>query len=198
MFILPAILEEDKNNLLLKIHELTKYFTHIHMDLVTNHYKDLQGTLTIDDIIDSVKRFPNVKFDIHIMAPQYDGKLINDDTVTYFNKIFIHIESKIEVDVRSYPNIIYAFDLYTNIFDYAPIIKSVDEILIMSVPSGKQGQKFNIITYEKIRKITSINPEIQIYIDGGIDKDISKKLESYKNVKGIIVGSHISDFINKT
>lgn len=198
MHIIPALLEENKQNLILKIHELSKYFSYIHIDLITSGYKGLENTLSRSEIIDSIKKFPDIKFCIHIMSSHYDEKLINQEVLSYFNKMFIHIESEIRIDIKKYQNIVYAFDLYTHIFDYKQTIESIDEILLMSVPAGKQGQKFNIITYEKIRKITSINPEIQIYIDGGIDKNISKKLETYKNVKSIIVGSHINDFINKT
>ncbi len=198
MKIIPALLEDNKQELILKIHELSKYFDHIHIDLITNHYKYLHDTITLNEISAAVEKFPNIKFDLHIMSSHYGECLVNNEFTQYFDKIFVHIENKIKIDIQKYSNIVYAFDLHTHIFDYKQIIESADEILLMSVPAGKQGQKFNIVTYEKIRKIVLLNPEIKIYLDGGIKMQIYEKLKNNKNIKSLIVGSHIDDFINKT
>lgn len=55
----------------------------------------------------------------------------------------------------------------------APYISSVDEILIMGVHPGASGQKFlGEEVFARIARIRALFPEVDIAIDGGIQKEI--------------------------
>ena len=62
-------------------------------------------------------------------------------------------------------------DLETKIEVAEDLLKYVDLILIMAVKAGKGGQAFNKSALKKIKFIRSINPEILIEVDGGIDAE---------------------------
>lgn len=52
----------------------------------------------------------------------------------------------------------------------------VDYVLVMGVNPGFSGQKFQPVVLEKIKQIKKIAPQIQIGVDGGVDKANAKKL----------------------
>lgn len=75
------------------------------------------------------------------------------------------------------------------------LLPYVDLILIMSVEPGKGGQKFMNSTINRIRKVKdmckSINPNIQISVDGGVKPD---NIKNCKEVGAdiLVVGSYIT------
>ncbi len=60
------------------------------------------------------------------------------------------------------------------------IIEEIDLVLVMSVNPGFGGQKFIEHTYQKVKDLRkmaeSLNPELIIEVDGGVNLDNAKKL----------------------
>lgn len=75
------------------------------------------------------------------------------------------------------------------------LLPYVDLILIMSVEPGKGGQKFMNSTINRIRKVKdmckSINPNIQISVDGGVKPDNIKNCKE-AGADILVVGSYIT------
>lgn len=88
-----------------------------------------------------------------------------------------------------------ALDLATPLSYITPqTLNSIDVILVMSVPAGFAGQKFDNSVFEKIKKLNEIRKEekarFRICVDGGITPGIVKEL-SKVGVDEIVVGKRI-------
>lgn len=65
-------------------------------------------------------------------------------------------------------------DLKTPVEEIEDVISDLDAVLLMSVPAGKSGQKFNSSVLDKVRAIREVRADIPICVDGGIrPKNIS-------------------------
>ena len=75
-----------------------------------------------------------------------------------------------------------------------PILPELDFVLLMSVNPGFGGQKFLPLVYKKITELrnvaSSINPDLEIEVDGGINKDNASKLVE-TGVDILVSGSYI-------
>ncbi len=57
-----------------------------------------------------------------------------------------------------------------------PFVSLVDVVVFMSVKPGKEGQNFEDITYEKVRRMHDFDPRVTIQIDGGIKVEEIRRL----------------------
>lgn len=64
-----------------------------------------------------------------------------------------------------------ALDLPTPVAHIERSLPQLDAVLLMAVPAGKSGQKFNARVLEKISQVRQLHPTIPIVVDGGIDPD---------------------------
>lgn len=68
-----------------------------------------------------------------------------------------------------------ALDLPTPVEEVFPHLDSLDQVLIMTIPTGKSGQSFHEEALEKIKKIRETDPHIHIEVDGGINPETAKR-----------------------
>lgn len=83
------------------------------------------------------------------------------------------------------------FNPTTNPENFEELIKVADIVQIMTVIPGAQGRDFDDTNLEKINWIRSINSNIQIAIDGGINLKTIEKIKHYKP-DYIVVGSFLT------
>lgn len=70
------------------------------------------------------------------------------------------------------------------------LLGDVDSVLVMSVHPGFGGQAFIPDALEKIRRLRSLNAELEISVDGGINADTGKQcVDAGANV--LVAGSYI-------
>ena len=83
-----------------------------------------------------------------------------------------------------------AIDLETNIEVIDSLLKFVDMVLIMTVKTGKGGQEFNKNALKKVKYVRSLNSEILIEVDGGInDQTASQCVRAGADI--LVSGSYI-------
>lgn len=74
-----------------------------------------------------------------------------------------------------------AIEPNTDVQKLLPYLKDIDTVLLMSVPTGKSGQKFDECVFEKIKFLKEYrlknNFSFKIEIDGGINDKIAPKLK---------------------
>lgn len=146
-----------------------------HLDVMDGQFTKYK---TIDyKYIEQLREKSSLLFDTHLMIknPEKEvGKYIKygSDIITVHYESF---EDK-ELLVKTLKKIKLkkkmaglCVDLDTKIEVAEPYLKYIDLILIMAVKAGKGGQAFNKSALKKIKFIRSINPEILIEVDGGID-----------------------------
>ncbi|MGQ9781361.1 MAG: hypothetical protein ACUVQ8_03790 [Nitrososphaeria archaeon] len=83
-------------------------------------------------------------------------------------------------------------DLYTPIEKVTQnVVDNVDLILLMCVPMGKGGQKYDERSNRRIRHISRLYPHKTIEVDGGIDdKTALQALDA--GAKRLVIGSYIT------
>lgn len=81
----------------------------------------------------------------------------------------------------------------TRLLDYR---NTIDHILVMCSTPGVSGAKFLDNSFECIKKIKKLFPNIPIYVDGGINKEICKTMDEY-GVSLAVFGSYLYNNINE-
>lgn len=147
---------------------------------------------------EQLKEKSTVLFDAHLMIKNPE-KFIDKYAKAGADIISVHYEAFESVDqlVKTLKKIRrkgkmagLAIDLDTKIDFVDPIIKYVDVVLIMSVKVGKGGQEFQKSALKKVKYVRTLNPEMLIEIDGGIN-DETAPLCIKAGVDILVSGSYI-------
>lgn len=166
----------------------------IHLDIMDGMFVD-DSNIVDEDVVCKI----NKPLDVHLMVQdpanyivfyaKYKPRYITvhaelPNALFYINAIR---NKKIGVGIAINPST--SLDILEELLPY------VDLVLIMSVEPGKGGQKFMNSTINRIRKVKdmckSINPNIQISVDGGVNpKNIKNCKEAGADI--FVVGSYIT------
>jgi ribulose-phosphate 3-epimerase len=191
--IAPSILSADKSDLQRDVNEIEPYSDLLHVDIMDGKFV-LPTTFSAGEIKKVKSRLPK---DVHLMVehPLKEG-FIDDFIDAGAKNITIHEEAKDDiVKCISYLRkkgikVGISINPPTPLEKLLPYIDLADMVLIMSVNPGWAGQKFIPDVLEKIRKLRKLKPNLDIEIDGGINKDtIKQAVEAGANV--IVAGSAI-------
>lgn len=146
-----------------------------HLDVMDGQFTKYK---TIDyKYIEQLREKSSLLFDTHLMIKNPE-KEINKYIKYGSDIITVHYESfedkellvKTLKKIKSKKKMAgLCIDLDTKIEVAEPYLQYIDLILIMAVKAGKGGQAFNKSALKKIKFIRSVNPEILIEVDGGID-----------------------------
>ena len=182
VIISPSILGGKFSNMEKVISDLDKSKAeYIHFDVMDG---DFVPNLTFGpQFISNLRGFSKKNFDVHLMINRV-GKFINEYLNTGADLITFHIE--IDENINDVINIIKSANVKcgislkpkTNWEVLKPYIKTIDQILVMTVEPGFGGQSFMNDQLEKIKQIknfaNSQNIQIDIQVDGGINYETGK------------------------
>lgn len=203
MRIIPAILETDPNEVSqkLEIVQADNNFKNIQIDIIDGQLLP-SLTVTPHDLISL--DFSDLTVDFHLMCEDpldYVWEIAAQGNKLPTRAIYGQIErmSGQKEFLQAIKNYGWqaglALDLDTPLESIDDDVWSqLDEILLLSVPMGQQGQEFQpqilakIKTLEKI--ITSQNLKIKIIVDGGI-KPLHLSLFNQTQVAGLAIGSFL-------
>lgn len=127
-------------------------------------------------IIKSLRKYSGQVFDVHLMieSPERyleDFKVAGADIITVHAEATKHLHRTVtgikELGLKAGVSLNPATPLST----IGLVLSEVDMVLIMSVNPGFGGQKFIPFTLDKIRKLREMAPDIDIEVDGGVNKD---------------------------
>ncbi len=191
--IAPSILSADMNNLQKDVEEVEPYAEMFHIDVMDGKF--VEPTTFKPEQIKAIKtKLPK---DVHLMVkhPIKDG-FIEDYADANASIITIHEECK--DDIREAFNLIRSKGVNVGISINPPTpldkikqyLDDVDMVLIMSVNPGYSGQKFIPDVLPKIEELRKLKPNLDIQIDGGINKETIKEAVS-AGANVIVAGSSI-------
>lgn len=196
--IAPSILSADFSILGSQVSELEKHGADfIHIDVMDGKFVPNISFGT--PVIKSIKKYTKLPFDVHLMIEE-PSRYIENFVKAGADIITVHYEADRHIDrtinyIKSF-NIKAAVALNpgTPVMAIKDILKSLDMVLIMSVNPGFGGQKFIDYSKDKVKELKelskTINPELLIEIDGGIDcNNIGEIVQSGANV--IVAGSSV-------
>ena len=175
---------------------------YIHVDIMDGKFVENKN-YDINEV--SLFLRENVKpLDVHLMCYDLEKYIVEyADLMPEF--ITFHLEATDKVDeiidmIHSYgikcgisikPN--------TSVKELLPYLDKIELVLIMSVEPGKGGQEFLPIAIDKINELRKINKNVIISVDGGINDETVKLVNSDMVVSGsyVCMSEDFEEKINK-
>ena len=196
--IAPSLLSADFVRLEEEINNIQKAGADIlHLDVMDGHFVP---NLTFGlPVIKQIKEITKIPVDVHLMVTNPDKYLDtlgkwNIDYVSFHQEAETHIHRQLIVLQKYGVKAGIALNPATSVETIFPVIADLDFVLIMSVNPGFGGQSFLPLVYDKIEKLrkfsAEINPELEIEVDGGVNKSNAPKLIS-KGTDILVAGSFV-------
>lgn len=192
--ICPSILSANFACLIDDVNRLEKAGVSVlHVDVMDGHF--VPNISFGVPVLSSLSRVCDMFMDVHLMITN-PIKYLQSFVGAGANSITFHIECDDDAgncirqihDLNCRCGI--AIKPSTNIDSILPYTDTVDMILVMTVEPGFGGQSFMPDMLEKVRKIRSLNSEINIQVDGGINsKSASSAVDAGAN--WLVAGSAI-------
>lgn len=173
MKIIPAILSADKKDFLDKLAKITNLGL-IHIDVCDGKFVGSKTLQPVD--------FENVKLlkaEFHLMVKDIDHYV---EHLAHFapEMIIFHFEAcKNSVEVLRFirhikshnVNVGLAINPETSVAEIKKFLKSVDQIIVMTVHPGLQGQKFIHQMLDKVSLLRKFGKNLNIAVDGSMNED---------------------------
>lgn len=196
--IAPSVLAADFANLQRDIEMINKSEADwFHIDVMDGHF--VPNISYGMPVIKAIKKYATKPLDVHLMIEKPE-RYIEEFANVGANIITVHYESTVHLH-RTLTQIENAgckagvvLNLTTPISVLEDILPKCYMVLIMSINPGFGGQKFEEITYKKVkglrRMIDEQGLDTLIEIDGGVtDKNAKQLIEAGANV--LVAGSHV-------
>lgn len=127
-------------------------------------------------VIKSLRKISGQIFDVHLMVENPDRyledfKSAGADIITVHAEASKHLHRTV-TKIKELGLIAgVSINPATPLSAIELVLSEVDMVLIMSVNPGFGGQKFIPFTLDKVRKLREIAPDMNIEVDGGVNKD---------------------------
>ena len=194
IIVAPSLLAADFSKLREEIQEVESYGAeYLHLDVMDGNF--VPNISFGARVISSIRKHSNLVFDVHLMVENPD-RFIKDmvdagaDVITIHTEATKHLNRTIQL-IKSYGKKVgVALNPSTPLDVIKYDLKDIDMVLIMTVNPGFGGQAFIEEMLQKIRDLRSIDPNIDIQVDGGINNKTSKLVkEAGANI--LVAGSYL-------
>lgn len=194
IIVAPSLLAADFSKLREEIQEVESYGAeYLHLDVMDGNF--VPNISFGAPIISSIRKHSNLVFDVHLMVENPD-RFIKDmvdagaDVITVHAEATKHLNRTIQL-IKSYGKKVgVALNPSTPLDVIKYDLKDIDMVLIMTVNPGFGGQAFIEGMLQKIRDLRSIDSNIDIQVDGGINNKTSKLVkEAGANI--LVAGSYL-------
>ena len=194
IIVAPSLLAADFSKLREEIQEVESHGAeYLHLDVMDGNF--VPNISFGAPVISSIRKHSNLVFDVHLMVENPD-RFIKDmvdagaDVITVHAEATKHLNRTIQL-IKSYGKKVgVALNPSTPLDVIKYDLKDIDMVLIMTVNPGFGGQAFIEGMLQKIRDLRSIDPNIDIQVDGGINNKTSKLVkEAGANI--LVAGSYL-------
>lgn len=194
IIVAPSLLAADFSKLREEIQEVESYGAeYLHLDVMDGNF--VPNISFGAPVISSIRKHSNLVFDVHLMVENPD-RFIKDivdagaDVITVHAEATKHLNRTIQL-IKSYGKKVgIALNPSTPLDVIKYDLKDIDMVLIMTVNPGFGGQAFIERMLQKIRDLRSIDPNIDIQVDGGIN-DKTSKLVKEAGANILVAGSYL-------
>ena len=202
IIVAPSILAADFSRLSDEIHRVEAAGADwIHCDIMDGHFVD--NISFGPEIVRIVRGLTSLPLDVHLMI-EHPDHYVPRFVQAGANSITVHVEPEAKHDVGKTLRQIQDAGCRAGLtlnpetpFDLIePFLHKIDLLLIMTVHPGFGGQPFRADQMQKVKRARSLNGEINIEVDGGINAKTAKlSIEDGANV--LVAGTsifHSSDY----
>ena len=189
--IVPSILTNSSEEFEKMMHLIEPHFSSVHLDIADGVFVP---NTTIKGIDELEKTRTPLKMAVHLMVWEPENTLetwLNTGVET----LIFHIESTGKMDEliiktrEKGKRVGIAINPDTSSEAVGPFVNKIDFVHFMTVNPGFYGSEFKEEVLGKIKDFSQQYPDIEIWVDGGIDLTTAKKVvESGADV--LIVGSY--------
>lgn len=198
MLIAPSILNADNLNLETDIKDaIAAGISRFHIDIMDGHF--VPNLSFGPQLVEDFKReFPMIDAEIHLMSDN------PDDLVPAFvnagaDLVELHYETMSEKKLDYWLDYLISNDVKTSLAInpdtpsdvVSKFASKLDQVLVMTVHPGFDGQKFITDSAEKIKQVREIvGPDTAIEVDGGVN-DQTIKIAKDAGADIFVVGSYL-------
>jgi len=189
--VVPAILTDDPSTLKKMVHQAKNFTDCVQIDIMDGRFVPSRS-VTWEQVADlSVK----LNWEAHLMVMQPEKCLKGFKQAGASKIIFHHEATTSPHDVISrIKNLGLEVGLAVNpdtpVSAIVPCINELDSILLLTVTPGFYGSQFIPEVMDKVAELRSIQPEIEIGVDGGVKESNIREIAS-AGVDYICVGSAV-------
>ncbi len=186
--VIPGILEQEFSEIEKKIRLVEPFVSWVQIDV-------LDGSLFSNDCFHDPQPFGDLDtpllMETHLMV-KHPVRYVEPFFAAGFQRFIAHVEAFDDAQAKGFTNggeekeniydfihicrtfgaeIALAVDLPTPIEAAFPYLESLDQVLVMTINTGRSGQEFEQSALEKIKAIREKDPHIHIEVDGGINPE---------------------------
>ena len=196
IIVAPSILAADFSRLGDEIHRVEAAGADwIHCDIMDGHFVD--NISFGPEIVRIVRGLTTLPLDVHLMiehADHYVPRFVEAGA----NSITVHVEPEAKHDVEKTLEQIresgcragLTLNPETAFDSIEPFLHKIDLLLIMTVHPGFGGQSFRADQMHKVKRARSLDRQLDIEVDGGINANTAKiSIENGANV--LVAGTSI-------
>ena len=168
-----------------------------HIDVMDGHF--VPNISYGMPVIQAIKKHATKPLDVHLMIEKPERYIeefakVGADIITVHYESTVHLHRTLRQIKDAGCKAGVVLNLTTPVSVLEDILPECYMVLLMSINPGFGGQKFEDITYQKIKKLRKMIDEqglnTLIEIDGGVtDKNIKQLVDSGANV--FVAGSHV-------
>ena len=194
IIVAPSLLAADFSDLRNEIDKVEKAGAeYLHLDVMDGAF--VPNISFGAPVISAIRKHSNLIFDVHLMIENPD-RFIKDFVEAGADIITVHVEATKHLNRTLQLIKSYGKKAGISLNPSTPVemikyeLKNIDMVLIMTVNPGFGGQAFIENMTDKIKELRTLDKNIDIEVDGGINAETGKKVkEAGANI--LVAGSYI-------
>lgn len=205
IIIAPSILAADFANLQRDVEMVNKSEADwFHIDVMDGHF--VPNISYGMPVIKAIKKHATKPLDVHLMIEKPERYIeefakVGADIITVHYESTVHLHRTLTQIEQAGCKAGVVLNLTTPVSVLEDILPKCFMVLIMSINPGFGGQKFEEITYAKVKKLRKMIDDqglnTHIEIDGGVTNENAKKLKD-AGATALVAGSYIFNAANPT
>lgn len=203
ILVAPSVLAADFANLQRDIEMINNSEADwFHIDVMDGHF--VPNISYGMPVIQAIKKYATKPLDVHLMIEKPERYIeefakIGADIITVHYESTVHLHRTLRQIKAAGCKAGVVLNLTTPVSVLEDILSECYMVLIMSINPGFGGQKFEALTYQKVRKLRQMiddqGLDTLIEIDGGVtDQNAKQLVEAGANV--LVAGSYVFNAVD--